>query len=240
MKTAIEVILNTAGLTQEEQYKIFLGDLEELALESKPLSFYLKKMVTSRPELEILKQGLKAKHAQVAVVKSDYFPQIFIGGMLRFAYAPNREEPNNAYISDYFNTFSLGAGVGLKQKLGFHTTYAKLEESRAQLMELQRQNSLLNHVLPLEVKKNYYALQETQQRLEASYSSYKAGKSWFRSVGMNYGVGICDIDEMLEAYGAYIKTKTMYYKAILDFNLAVIELNASAGIFDFSPTTVGD
>ncbi|MBV5337524.1 MAG: TolC family protein, partial [Deltaproteobacteria bacterium] len=89
-----------------------------------------------RPEFKQLAEGMEARTALVEAAKANYYPDIFLAGMVSWAYADGRDRIKNPYISDPFQHGYGGVALGAKWKLDFGITAAKVAAEQAQLNRL--------------------------------------------------------------------------------------------------------
>ena len=152
-----------------------------------------------------------------------------MGGSFAFSYAPNRDIQTNPWVSDYFRTLSVGVGLGVRQNLSFGTLNATLEKARAELNTLKRQRQGLARLLTVEVQTGVADLVSAEEKRQAAQSALTAGRAWFRSAGLNFGIGVTDAKSLVEAYTGYVKTQVDDAQARFDVLVARAHLDELTG-----------
>ncbi len=196
------------------------------------MEHYIATALEHRPELEALRGLLLAGDAAVDLSKADFFPEIFIAGGLRAAYAPNVEDLDNPFIPQYFRTLSLGFAVGARLSFDplFQTKRARLERMRANRASLQAKADLARVGIILEVKQRYLDVEEADRNIEAAREGYKAARSWVVSESFNYDIGVGKVKDLLEALAAFGEAKARWHQTIYDFNIGLARLRRAVGL----------
>jgi outer membrane protein TolC len=182
-----------------------------------------------RPDLLALDQGLRAKEAEVRADIAARLPAIFIGGELALSYAPNRTIQTNPWVSDFFNTVSAGIALGFRESLQFPLMNAQLEKARAGLFELRRQREGLLRLVRVEAESGVAELQAAEDRWTAAKGALSAGKGWFRSTGLTFGLGVSDAKGLIESYTGYVQTQVNESQAKFDVLVARAHLDVLMG-----------
>jgi outer membrane protein TolC len=67
------------------------------------------------------------------------------------------------------------------------------------------------------------------EKAKATQAAVTAGRSWFRTAGLNFGFGVTDARALLEAYTGYIKTQLDSAQAVYELLLARSRLDQVTG-----------
>lgn len=189
------------------------------------LTNYVEKANNRRPEFKQLAEGLKARAALVEAARANYYPDIFLGGLLSWAYAEERDRIRNPYINDQFNHLNAGVALGARWKIDFGITGAKLAAERAQYNRLLSTKEFANINIPLQVKKFYLDLIEARNSAVATRSAYMNAKKWTVTAVANFDFGIGPARDIFEALQAYSSMRSDYFKSVYNYRIAAANLD---------------
>jgi outer membrane protein len=182
-----------------------------------------------RPDIRALDKAIEAKRAEVHASWAEQWPQFFIAGQFAYSRAPGRDTVTNPYVGDYFNAFTLYAALGFRQNLSFFTLKAKEDKAEAELNTLLRQRTGASHGVDLQVENAHADLVAAIAKRKATHSALAAGKSWFRSAGLNFAIGVGDAKGVVDAYTGYAKSQLDDAQATYDVLVAQGRLNQVLG-----------
>ena len=169
-----------------------------------------------RPDLSALDQAILARKAEVQAAEGARLPQFFVAAQVTYAYAPNRDIQLNPWVNDPFNQLTIGAVLGLRQNLAIPLLSAQADKARAELATLERQREGLARLVAVQVESTLADLDASEARLAAAKTARVAARSWFRSATMNFGVGVVEAKELLEAYAGYIESQVTLAQSTYD------------------------
>lgn len=193
------------------------------------LSAYLDAAMFKRPEYKQLREGLQARSALVKAVKADYYPDIFLGGYLSGAYAPKRDKVTNPWVPDQFNHTWAGIALGLKWKIDFGITSAKVTQEQAQYKRLISTNEYAMANIPLQIRKSYLELQESEKSIAATRDAYSNAKKWAVAAMANFDMGIGPAKEIFDALQNYARMRADYFQSIYNYNMSRANLAYAVG-----------
>ncbi len=199
------------------------------------LDTYKKLAANRRPEWKQLEAGIAAKEAELLAEKKQYYPDIFVFGLLEYATAPNRDRQENPFVLEEFNFFWGGAYLGWRMALDFGMP-KKIAEKRAQLHALQHQQREAITGMLLEVEKAYRDVVEKQESLKYARRARKNGRALSALSAANFYIGLGEAKEVFEAFQMYTEGAAEYYMAVKEFNMAVAELARVTGTRTLQPT----
>ncbi len=182
-----------------------------------------------RPDLKALDNGILAKEADVRASRGELFPQIGIVGQFAYSRAPGRDTITNPYIGDYFNALTIGAALGIKQNLSFWTVITRTNKKEAELDTLRKQRAGAVRAIRVEVETAVADLNAAITKREASAKAVAAGRSWFRSATLNFGVGVADGRDLIDAYRGYAEAQYGDAQATFDLLAAQARLEQVTG-----------
>jgi outer membrane protein len=194
-----------------------------------PLTNYLQESLAKRPEYRQIKEGLQARDALVKVARAAYYPDFFLGGYLSGAWTPERTKIVNPFVPDYFNHAWGGVALGLKWKLDFGITGAKLAGEVAQYNRLLSTKDYAERNIPLQIKKSYLDIQEAEKSIAATHTAYTNAKKWLVAALANFDFGIGPAREIFDALGSYAKMRADYFRSIYNYKMAQANLAYAVG-----------
>ena len=182
-----------------------------------------------RPEYRQLKEGLKARAALVEAAKADYYPDLFLGGYLSGAYSPDRDKVTNPWVPDEFNHLWAGVALGLKWKIDFGITSAKLAQERAQYNRLLSTNDYANANIPLQIRKAHFELQEADNSIAATRDAYTNAKKWAVSAVANFDMGVGPAKDIFDSLQSYARMRAEYFQSIYNYRMSLANLEYAVG-----------
>jgi outer membrane protein TolC len=182
-----------------------------------------------RPDLRALDQALEALEALAHSSRAAVLPQIFAAGNFTFAYAPNRDPQFNPWIRDDFRQLSGGAVIGLRQNLAIPLLLAQAQKAEAEVAGLRRKREGLARLVSVQTEQALADLRAATEKQAAAQSALSAGRSWFRSAGLNFAMGVTDARGLIDAYAGYAKTQADSAQATYELLLARGRLDQVTG-----------
>lgn len=204
-----------------------------VSLDSLPV--YLELALRHRPELQQLQAAIGADHAMIDLARSDYYPQIFLGGGLRYNYAQGRDDPKNPWVYNPTNFLRPSILLGFQLNLNFRQTTDRVRLARAQHRELTHKEQLLIEKIKLDVQKTYEEVREAQRNMRDSEQALKASERWLRSVSMTFDLGLAEVKDLIDAFKANSTMRGEHLNNIYRFNVAVAELSKEVGVELYQP-----
>lgn len=193
------------------------------------LSVYLDTSREKRPEYRQIKEGLKAREALVEAARAGWYPDFFVAGYLSGAYAEKRDRVSNPWVPDEFNHWWGGVALGLKWKLDFGITKAKVAGEQAQYNRLLHTRDFADENIPLQITKFYLELQEADKSISAAKVGYSNAKKWAVAALANFDFGVGPAKEIFDALQEYAKMRAAYFQSIYNFKMALANLAYATG-----------
>ncbi len=225
-KSALEI---TLGLSENTDYSIETEYLEPLVVNLDSLSMHTATALKNRPELAQLRAGVGARGALVGVSKSDYYPQFFLGGQVKYNYAKDRFDPKGQFIYNPTNYFRPGIVVGLNWNLNFVQTRDKIRLAQAEYSKLSQKEEPLINGIKLDVKKAYLAVTQAGTNLKDSRKALKASDNWLRSESMAWDIGTGEVKDLIDAFQANAAIQAEHFRNIFEYNVALAKLGKATG-----------
>ena len=182
-----------------------------------------------RPDLKALDKGIVAKEADVRASRAELFPQLGLVGQFAYSRAAGRDTITNPYVGDYFNALTIGAALAIRQNLSFWTVITRTNKKDAELDTLRKQRAGALRGIRVEVETAVADLNAAITKREASAKAVAAGRSWFRSATLNFGVGVGDGRDLIDAYRGYAEAQYGDAQATFDLLAAQARLEQVTG-----------
>jgi len=228
-KLALAALRTRLGLSADTLLDI---SSERLTMEEEIVPSYegfVEKARSQRPEYRQIAEGIKARAALVEAAKANYYPDIFLGGLVSWAYAEHRDRIYNPYITDPFNHTVGGIGLGARWKLDFGITGAKVAGEQAQYDRLLSTKEFADANIPLQIKTFYLELKEAEQSVTASQAAYSNAKKWTVAALANFDFGIGPAKDIFDALQAYARMRAAYFQSIYNYRIARANLDYAVG-----------
>lgn len=190
----------------------------------------ISQALRGEPKFLQLEKLIEIKKSEKRTIEADLYPTLFLAGEFKYAVAPNRTDIKNPYLNDPFNTLQFGAALGIKQDLGFHRTFNKIEQIDAEIMKLESKKAQLGAVLRLEAEESFEKAIVAQAGIEVSEKGFRAARSWLTSTGLAFNLGTAPTKDVLESYAAYFKARVDLLQSIYRLNMAISELSQNVGV----------
>jgi outer membrane protein TolC len=226
---ALAALRTRMNLPADADLDIATGRLIPDEVRAPELSVYLDEARNKRPEYRQLREGLKAREALVEAAKAAWYPDIFLAGYLSAAYAEKRDRVSNPWVPDEFNHIWAGVALGIKWKLDFGITGAKVANEQAQYDRLIHTRDFAEANIPLQIRKFYLELQEADKSIAAAKNGYANAKKWAVAALANFDFGIGPAKEIFDALQEYAKMRAAYFQSVYNYRLAQANLEYAVG-----------
>lgn len=175
--------------------------------------------LTRRPEILALRKGVEASRAELQESRSAYFPELFT--RLALEYVDN---------SKYREQTIMSAGVGLKVNLfdGFATTAARKRAAQS----LSRNQDLLAQgetQVRLEIATARNDLRVAGERITVAETAIRQSRENLRINHERYKERVGTATEVLDAQTLLTQTRTDYFRALFDRQVAAARLRRALG-----------
>jgi len=205
------------AIEQKDSFDIDSHDLKPVEFKLDELGYYKEKTQANRPKLKALNAGIESKLHSVARERSDYYPTIFVGGTLRY---------NQSTI--FRDTIIGGAGIGIRQVLNYGIS-ADLNEAEAEYSKSLKEKDTFLQDIDLEVEKAYLDMKENNNNLEYENEGFGEAKKLLQNSISNYDLGIGSLNELINAFGTYLREGAQYYQTVFLYNISVANLEKVTG-----------
>ena len=217
------------GLSAQDPFELADTRLAAVNVDLKPLDFYRSQASQQRPEIAQLEAGLAARQARVEAARSQYYPAIFLAAGFEYAVAPNREDPGNPLLNDFNSLSGPGAALGVRWKLDFWQTRAKVAERAAKAKLLAAKKDAALSGIALDIERRYLEVKEYQQKVDSAEQARKAARGLLVTTLANFQLGVGAGKDVFEGLGLYARIVGDYYKTLRNFNIAAAKFTQATG-----------
>lgn len=194
------------------------------------LDHYLELGLNHRPELQKADAGVAARGALVQVARSDYFPKLFVAASARISGAEGRFRQPNPYVGDPFVGRSVRAGIGVRQRLNFMQTHARVAQAEAERNEVWHQRTAARQLVLFEVEQAYNNVVIAAAALDAQSESLRISKEWLQTESINFDLDLGDPENLVDAVQTNLEIEASYLESVSRYNVAVLRLLAASGV----------
>lgn len=230
IELAHSALKTTLGLQEETKFEIASEYLDPVEFQLDSLSVYHEIAIQNRPELAQLRAGISARRALVQIKKSDYFPQFFLGGQVKYNFAKDRFDPKGQFIYNPTNYFRPAIVAGMNLNLNFLQTRDKVRVAEAEFLQLAEREKQVLDGIKLEIKKIYLEVTRAKENMRDSRKALKSSEKWLRSATMTFDIGVGEISDLIDAFKANGAMQAAHLENIFKFNVATAKLSKTVGL----------
>jgi outer membrane protein TolC len=200
-----------------------------------PVAQYLQAARVNRPEVNMLRAGLIAREAQVALARSKYFPDLGLGLSATWARAPLVTDQLNPFVRDDANYLRYGAALVLRWQVDFLPNAARVEQAKAQVEELRETERYALGGIGVEVETAYAQLLDAQAREQAYGAAQRTARQWVIAIQQGIDVGTKEDADLVDAAKQWAQQRYNHLTAVMDVNLAWSSLSLATAWDDIAP-----
>lgn len=189
----------------------------------------IEQATENRPEWAQIKHGLNAIASLRDSQRKANKPVIFVAGTVEAGWTPTRDDTDNPYQYDPYNTLFGGVAIGFKLDLDWKLNKAQLASSKAKQREINALKQFAETGIPLQVKKAHSEVSRFHQQVKLSKRARKAANKWVVFSGAAYSSGTGEVKDVLEGIVASLSAKRDYYEGMLKYYIAKAELDYAVG-----------
>ncbi len=208
------------ALGQPESAEISVLDepLPEVELHVTNYEYLVKRVSERHPSMRAMRAALAAADARVAVEKANNYPDIFLGGGMRFNWAGNRPS------SDDYNSKGVAAFVGVRWRLDLWRVSTEVDMARtdhqAALHGLRFAEQRLRH----DIDKAVSGVRKAVDILQRVRDSLAAAKTYVRVAADNYDLGLGTSRTVVNGYKSLYELQAVELRQELQTHFALAEL----------------
>ena len=197
---------------------------------------YLQAARVNRPDVNMVKAGILARQAQVALAQSKYLPDLGLGVSAAWARAPEVADQLNPFVRDDANYLRYGAALVFRWQLDFLPNAARVEQARAQVEELRETERYALGGIGVEVETAYAQVVDAQAREQAYGAAQRTAKQWVIAVQQGIEVGTREDADLVDAAKQWAQQRFNHLTSMMDLNVAWSNLALATAWDDIAPT----
>ncbi|MBK8012332.1 MAG: TolC family protein [Deltaproteobacteria bacterium] len=174
-----------------------------------------------RPDLLALREIVKAEEAFTELRRRQFWPDVFLGGAIHYAYQSNATNQTDPFIYDPYNSLDMGVAVGLRLELDVFVKLALLAQAEAQTRLRTEQARLAEEATEFEARLIHRGLATALGKLVGLERSNRTARGWLTTTALGYDIGTGDAKELIDAFLAWAASEAELQKtrfdAIIDF-----------------------
>jgi outer membrane protein len=207
-------------------------EFQPIELKDRPVTYYEDLARFNRPEARLLDYAVKAKNSLADLERRKEYPDLVLIGTAAFARAQTVDDPQNAFVSHYFNSTTAGVAAALRMQLDLGPRLARASRTNAEAAEIGFRRDEALGGIAFEVRKAYGEVTEAGARVKAVQKGEKAAKAWISAVAQNFTLGLSEARDLTDALLAFFNMRYRYLQAVFDYNVAVAALTRATGSSD--------
>jgi outer membrane protein TolC len=176
--------------------------------------------LTGRPDLQAIDLNRRNAEASVSRARTDYIPSLNLMGQVDWN--------SDRFAGDDAKSWAVMAVLQWNLFDGL-ATRSNVRQAAAAAGKVRALEEQMRSAVQLEVRKAYYDLEASQDRLATSASSVQEAEEGLRIVQRRYEVGMTTLVDVLGAENALIRARTNALQALYDNNIAAAELKLASG-----------
>ena len=225
---ALALLRQLTGLERGDRIQI--DPLETELAPLQPLDWYLEAARLHRPEVQLSFAGIRAAEAMVDVRRSEFVPDLAIGGYYNYNSTPVADNQTSSYSRDPWNGAGLGYGLVYMWELGIGERYARLRQARAdeELARAMRRHALGG--VAYEVESAYAETLEQTRAYEARRHARDLSRSWLDRVRDELARNETNVEAVSDAFGMWMSQEIAYLRALARLHQVRAELHRAAGL----------
>ncbi|MBI4125077.1 MAG: TolC family protein [Deltaproteobacteria bacterium] len=228
---AREALKVQMGLPAEQTVALKEKYLEPVPQKIHGKDFYLGKAETDRAEMELVEIGVAAKALEWQLEKRKLLPNVGLGGF--FEIGRTTDTIRNLSVSDDFsNPFNYtraGVGLEIRGEFDIHRSRAKIKRLQSEHYKALTEAALAKRGMALEIEEAYGEALQGAKNLDRAEERKKLARQMLFLSKSNIEVGVGDEEEYTDALQLVLLTKSEYFKAVFDYNVALAKLEWKAG-----------
>jgi outer membrane protein TolC len=197
-----------------------------------PLDSLKLAALRGHPDLERLRNGLAARKELLKVAQGEIGPDIFLFGSFEYSKAWSSDRQSGGgdpFARDPLNELTAVAGLGMRLQLNFWSRYQGYRRERLNLRQLERTEVYAARGVLLRVEDAYLRMVKARTDVEDAQNALRAAEAWLKGAAMRYDLDPSEASGLTSPFRQSITAKRDFYKAVLEYNLAVAAVLKSVG-----------
>ena len=194
-RTNLMRALNIAlGEDEGREIRVLDAPLPDCNIQVTNFQYLVRRVAERSPSIRALRAAAAAANAKVDLEDASGRPDIFLGGGMRFNWAPNRPD------SDDYNSKGVAAFVGLRWRFDFWRTGTEAELAKSDRDAVLEGLRYAEERVKLDIDKAVSDLRQEYRLLGSIRDSLAAAKTYARFASDNYDLGIGSSNTLINGY----------------------------------------
>jgi len=215
--------LKLLGINQEYQI-----DLENI-LDYKPFYVFkeeaIKTAFMSRPDLKAKNFEMNMQKQAVNIAKSRYFPQIDMVFDQRWG----RPDPHFTTLDKWGKEWVVRLALTW-DILDFGRKRGRLNQEKSVLRQKEYFLSDIKETISLEVQQTLFNLKDANEFVKSQRLDLTRAQEALKLAEVGYKQGVKTQVEVADALSAMTRSQSLYYQAIYQYNLSIVQLKLAMGV----------
>lgn len=178
-----------------------------------------------RNELKALAWRTQAGRSAVKAARSGWYPQISLGGNLYYNRPNQRIQPAR---DKFYDTWDIG--VTLSWDIwNWGQTSSQAAQAEQTLLQSETALKQMNEAIEIEVYQNFLTLKRSEERIEVSRMALEQARENLRIINQKYQEQLATSTDIIDAEASVLQASTGYSTALVDYQIARVRLEKSAG-----------
>ena len=228
-RVAWEALRLAGGFALDEPFELDSLKLVTVHVEPRTTEAYVDLAMLSRPDLRMAEAAVRARRSQVEMATADFYPNVGLVAAFGFARGTTAEDNPDPFANDSYNFLRWGVVLGAEWSLDFAVRLSELRGAEANLAKSRMERDALRSIIRLEIVSDLSQIDRYRADMESRRIAMKAAKGWLISNTLNFGLGLADTDELIDALEAFGMARYEYFDTIYEYNLAIAHLSLKVG-----------
>lgn len=223
----LKLVTNLIDDPEAWNAKIELIDQPEFKIEEIDLLSALKSAFMSRPDYQSAQIDLKNRDIKILVAKNTLLPTVDLTG----SYGLNGLEKNYTKALENTNTNYIDWSAGVKISIPWGGgDRAKYDQRKLEKIQAILSFKRLEQNIMLEVRDKVRQVRVERRQVEVARIAREKETQNYKAQQERYAAGQVSTHDMLDYQDKLAKAELDYAKALIDYNVALINLDKSQGI----------
>jgi outer membrane protein len=187
----------------------------------------LKQALETRPEIHAVRDQIKINQERVTLAKSEFYPTVMLQANHTWK-GDTWAVVGSPYMSDY-KSWDVTAVMSWKLWDWGQTS----NNIKASQTDVAKANNSLTQVIDgimLEVKSNYLSLKEAEKAITVASKTIEQAEENYRMSQERFREQVATSTEVLDALTQLTSTRSTYYNALANYNIAWVTLERAMGL----------
>ena len=228
-KIAMDGLRTLMQLAPGVRFELADEHLTPVDLRLRPVEHYQTTADEIRPEFVQLREGIKAREALVEAAVADRYPTFFAAVLADVAGATNRDRSRVPIISDPLMHTQGGFVLGLQWHFDFGIVEGRIDEARAEYLQLIHKKDFADLGIPFQVRKAYEEFQTATENIKNTRTAYRNARRWLVTAVANLDLGIGEVVQLTQAFILFVDFRVENFRAIHAQRMALANLDFATG-----------